>query len=46
MYQDLARLEAMPSDNSANLWRIDSLQQIDATLDALENDVHPLNPEP
>jgi serine/threonine-protein kinase len=46
MYQDLARLETMPFDNRAGTWRMDPLQQIDATLDALEIDVHPLNPEP
>jgi serine/threonine protein kinase len=39
VYQELSRLEAMPSDDRAGVWRMDPLQEIDATLDALESQV-------
>ncbi|MEX2140502.1 MAG: serine/threonine-protein kinase [Pirellulales bacterium] len=40
VYEELSRLEAMPPAGGAGVSRLDPLQAIDTTLDALESEVH------
>ena len=40
IHQELVRLETMPSHSGNATWRMDPLQVIDGTLDALESDFH------